>query len=104
MFGIWLLVLAVIVLAFGGAAYFAARSWRKMGARRRILGLLFLAPHFLMIACIFVSLACGHPRQGSPGFNTQFICGVLIVFVLPLPALAGTIAAVTVFGRARSRA
>jgi hypothetical protein len=104
MFEIWLLVLAVVVLAFGGAAYLAARSWRTMGTGRRILGLLFLAPHFLIVACIFVSIACGHPAQGSPGFSTQFICGVLIVFILPLPALAGTIAAVTIFQRARSRA
>ena len=97
----WMIVLAVIVLAFFAAVYFAARSWGKMGTGKRIASLLLLAPHFLLLACIVVSLLCGHPPQGSPGFNTQFVCAVLMVFILPLPALVGTVSALVIFSRAR---
>ena len=98
---LWMIALAVIVLAFFAAAYFAARSWRKMGTGKRIAGLLLLAPHFLLLACIVVSLLNGHPPQGSPGFGTQFICAILMVFILPLPALVGTVSALVMFTRAR---
>jgi len=97
----WIVLLGLIVLAFFAAIYFAARSWGKMGPGKRIAGLLLLAPHFLLLACIVVSLLNGHPPQGSPGFSTQFICGVLIVFILPLPALVGTVSALVIFTRAR---
>jgi hypothetical protein len=96
-----MLLLAVIVLAFFAAVYFASRSWEKMSPGKRITGLLLLAPHFLLLACIVVSLLNGHPPQGSPGFNTQFICAVLIVFILPVPALVGTVSALIMFTRAR---
>jgi hypothetical protein len=97
----WMIVLGVIVLAFFVAIYFAARSWGKMGPGKRVAGLLLLAPHFLLLACIVVSLLNGHPPQGSPGFSTQFICGVLIVFILPVPALVGTVSALVMFSRAQ---
>jgi hypothetical protein len=95
-----LLLLCVIVLAFCGVVYVAYRSWRKMGPKKRIAGLFLLVPHFLLVVCIVVSLLCGHPPQGSPCFNTQFLCGVLLVFILPLPALAGTVLALIMFKRA----
>ena len=72
-----------------------------MSAGKRILGVLLLSPHFLFIICLVVSLLCGHPPPGSRCFNTQFVCGVLIVFFLPLPALVGTLAAFVMFKRAR---
>jgi hypothetical protein len=96
-----LLLLCLIILAFGGVVYAACRSWRKMGAGKRIMGVLLLSPHFLLVVCIVVSLLCGHPPQGSRCFNTQFLCGVLIVFSLPLPALVGTLMALRMFRRAR---
>jgi hypothetical protein len=98
---LWLTVLCLIVLAFGGVVYAAYRSWRKMGAGKRIMGVLLLSPHFLLIVCIVVSAVCGHPPQGSHCFNVQFVCAVLVVFILPLPALAGTLAALIIFKRAR---
>jgi hypothetical protein len=95
-----LLLLCVIVLAWCGVVYAGFRSWRKMSVGKRIAGVLLLSPHFLFIVCLVVSLLCGHPPQGSPCFNTQFVCGVLLVFFLPLPALAGTITALVMFKRA----
>jgi|SRR5271163_3055737 len=98
---IWLLLPCAIVLAFCGVVYVACRAWRKMGLRKRIVSLLLLAPHFLLIVCIVVSLLCGHPPQGSSCFNTQFICAVLLLFILPLPALVGTLMAFVILKRAR---
>ena len=97
---IGLLLLGGIVLAFCGVVYAACRSWRKMAARKRIAGLLLLVPHFLLVVCIIVSLLCGHPPQGSQCFNTQFFCAVLVVFILPVPALAGTLLALLMFKHA----
>jgi hypothetical protein len=56
-----LLLLGLIVLAFGGVVYAGCRSWRKMGAGKRIMGALLLSPHFLLVVCFVVSLLCGHP-------------------------------------------
>jgi hypothetical protein len=98
---IWLLLPVVIVLLFCGAVYVACLAWRKMGTGKRIAGFLLLAPHFLLIVCIAISLLCGHPPQGSRCFNRQFVCGVLVVFILPLPALVGTLLAFGIFKRAR---
>ena len=95
-----LLLLGLIVLAFGGVVYAGCRSWRKMGAGKRIMGALLLSPHFLLVVCIVVSLLCGHPPQGSSCFNTQFVCAVLLVFILPVPALVGTLTALVIFKRA----
>jgi hypothetical protein len=99
--GLISLVLCLIILAFCWAVYVVARSWGKMSAGKRILGVLLLSPHFLIIVCIVASLLCGHPQQGSRCFNTQFACAVLFVFILPVPALAGTLSALIVFRRAR---
>jgi hypothetical protein len=98
---IWLLLPCVIVLVFCGAVLLACLAWRKMGLKKRIASLLLLAPHFLLIVCIVVSQLCGHPPQGSRCFNTQFVCAVLLVFILPLPALVGTLLAVVILKRAR---
>jgi hypothetical protein len=96
-----LLLFCFIVLAFCAVVYVGCLSWRKMTPGKRIAGFLLLAPHFLLIVCIVVSLLCGHPPQGSPRFNTQFVCGVLMLFILPLPALAGTLVALGIFKHAR---
>ena len=98
---IWVPLLGLIVLAFCGVVYAACRSWRRMDAGKRIISGLLLSPLFLLVVCIVVSLLCAHPPQGSRCFNRQFICAVLIVFILPVPALAGTLAAVVMFIRAR---
>ena len=98
---IWLLLPCVIVLVFCGAVLLACLAWGKMGLKKRIASLLLLAPHFLLIVCIVVSQLCGHPPQGSRCFNTQFVCAVLLVFILPLPALVGTLLAVVILKRAR---
>jgi hypothetical protein len=98
---IWLLLPCVIVLTFCGVVYVTGLAWRKMGLRKRIASLLLLAPHFLLIVCVVVSLLCGHPPQGSRCFNTQFVCGVLMIFILPLPALVGTLLAFGIVKRAR---
>jgi hypothetical protein len=102
MHGIWLLLLCVVVLALFGFVYLALLSWPKMSRKKRIASLLLLAPDFLIVVCIVVSASCGHPPQGSSCFNTQFLCGVLLVFILPLPALLGTLVALGMFIRARS--
>jgi hypothetical protein len=101
MYRIWLLLLGLIVLSFCGVVYAACLSWQKMGFKKRIAGVLLLTPHFLFILCIAVSLLYGHPAQGSHGFNIQFVCGVLIVFFLPLPALVCTVVAFAMFKGAR---
>jgi hypothetical protein len=95
------LLLFFLVLAFCWAVYVGYLSWPKMAPWKRVAGFLLLAPHFLLVVCIVVSLLCGHPPQGSPRFNTQFVCAVLMLFILPLPALAGTLVALVVFKRAR---
>jgi hypothetical protein len=100
--GIWLLLLCVVVLVFLGVVFLGCLSWPKMTPKKRISSLLLLAPDFLIIGCVVVSASCGHPPQGSQCFNTQFICGVLIVFILPLPALVGTLVALGMFIHARS--
>lgn len=97
-----LFMLCAIVVVFCGVVYLAIRSWPKITTRRRIASIFFLMPHLLLIACIVVSLSCGHPAQGSVCFNRQFFCGILIVFILPLPTLAGTLTAfVLLLPRAR---
>jgi hypothetical protein len=95
------LILFVLVLAICWVVYVGCRSWRKMTPWKRVVGFLLLVPHFLLVVCIVVSLLCGHPPQGSPRFNTQFVCAVLMLFIFPLPALAGTTAALVVFKSAR---
>jgi hypothetical protein len=95
------LLLFFLVLAFCWAVYVGCQSWRKMAPWKRVAGFSLLAPLLLLVACIVVSLLCGHPPQGSPGFNTQFVCAVLMLFILPLPALAGTVVALVMFKRAR---
>jgi hypothetical protein len=99
---IWFGLLGLIFLSFCGVVYAGCLAWGKMGPGKRVGGVLLLAPHFLLVGCIIASLLCGHPAQGSHCFNVQFLCGVLMVFILPLPALAGTVAAFIMFGRART--
>jgi hypothetical protein len=96
-----LLLLCVIVLAFCGVVYTGCRSWRKMSAGKRMVGVLLLSPHFLLIVCMVVLLLCGRAPLGSRCFNDQFACGVFALFILPLPTLVGTSVALSLFRRAR---
>jgi hypothetical protein len=96
-----LLLLCGIVVVFCAVIYVVLRFWRRMSAGKRIASVLLLAPYFLLIVSFAVSLACGHPRQGSDCFNRQFVCGVLIVFILPVPTLVGTVAALVLATSAR---
>jgi hypothetical protein len=100
---LWLL-LGLIVLSFCGAVYAGCVSWRRIGPGTRIAGGLLLTPHFLFIVCIVASVLCGHPAQGSRCFNIQFVCGVLVLFILPIPALVGTVIALVIFKGARKAA
>jgi hypothetical protein len=97
-----LLLLCLIILAFCGALYALGRPRQKMSAGKWIMSVLLLLPHFLLIVCIAVSLLCGHPPPGSRCFNRQFVCGVLFVFILPVPALVGTVTALVIYRRART--
>ena len=94
-------LLAAIVLALVGAVFAAARSWPKMSPRRRIIGVLLLVPHFLLIVCIVIGVLNGQAPMGSPQSNAAFSADVFALFILPVPALAGTIAALILFLRAR---
>jgi hypothetical protein len=95
------LVLLVIVLAFCGVVYAACLAWPKMRPGKRALGSLLLIPHFLLVLCIPFSLLGGSAPTGSSGWNAAFFADVLVVFILPLPALAGTVAAFVIFRSAR---
>jgi len=97
----WYLLLGGIVLSFCAVVFFVVRSWPRISPGKRVVSILLLTPHLAMNVCILVSLAYGHPQQGSAGFNAQFLCGILIVFILPLPALAGTLATVVLLVGAR---
>ena len=95
------LVLLVIVLAFCGVVYAACLAWPKMRPGKRALGSLLLIPHFLLVLCIPFSLLGGGAPTGSSGWNAAFFTDVLVVFIFPLPALAGTVAAFVIFRSAR---
>jgi hypothetical protein len=97
---LWL-SLAVIILLFCWAVFVGCRAWRNIGIKKRIAGVLLLAPHLLLIVCLIVCVAltqsCGVAAQGSRCFNAQFAYGVLTLFILPVPALVGTSVALIVF-------
>jgi hypothetical protein len=90
-------VVGAVVLAFCALIYVAVRSWRKIGIGRRIAGLLLLVPHFLLLVCMAISLRVGNAPQGSPRFNEGFAADVYMMFILPVPALLGSIVALVVF-------
>ena len=94
-----LYIFCPVVLAFLGIGYAGYRSWSRMGTRRRIAGVLLLTPHFLIIVCAVWNMLCGHPAVGSDCYNAQFAGAVLMVFILPLPALAGSLIALALFTR-----
>jgi len=87
----------VVVLALCALLYVAARSWRKIATGRWITGLLLLIPHFLLLVCIPFALQGGNAPQGSPPFNEAFAADVYMMFILPVPALLGSIASLLVF-------
>ncbi len=94
-------VIGVIVLAFCVLLYVAARSWRKIGTGRWIAGLVLLIPHFLLLVCIPFALQGGNAPQGSPRFNQAFAADVYMMFLLPVPALLGSIASLLVSSLSR---
>jgi hypothetical protein len=94
-----LYVFCPIVLAFCGIVYTGFRAWSRMGVRKRIVGFLLLTPHMLIIVCAVWNMLCGHPAMGSDCYNAQFVSGVLMIFILPVPALAGSLAALAIFTR-----
>jgi hypothetical protein len=94
-------VLGAVVLAFCAILFIAARSWPKIGIRRRIFGLLLLIPHFLLVVCIPFALRAGNAPPGSTRYNQGFAADVYMLFILPVPAVLGSIAALFVFLRAR---
>jgi hypothetical protein len=87
----------VVVLALCALLYVAARSWRKIATGRWITGLLLLIPHFLLLVCIPFALQARNAPQGSPRFNQAFAADVYIMFLLPVPALLSSMAALLVF-------
>ena len=90
-------VAGVVVLAFCALLYVAARSWRKIGTGRWIAGLFLLVPHFLLLWCMAVSLRVGNAPQGSARWNEAFGADVYMLFILPVPAILGSIAALLLF-------
>ena len=95
-----LIVLSVagaIALAFCALLYLAARSWRKIATWKWTAGLLLLVPHFLLLWCIEVSLRNGNATQGSPRWNKAFGSDVFMMFILPVPALLGSLGALLMF-------
>jgi hypothetical protein len=95
------LVLLVIILAFCGVVYAACLAWPKMRRGKRFWGSLLLIPHFLLLLCIPFSLHGGSAPMGSSAWNAAFFADVLVLFILPLPALAGTVVAFVIFRNAR---
>jgi hypothetical protein len=94
-------VLGAVVVPFCWAVHAACRSWRTMGLKKRIAGLVLLAPHFMLIVVLAISLLlslrCGVAPPGSRCFNAQFGYDVLVVFILPVPAIVGTVIALRLF-------
>jgi hypothetical protein len=95
------LVLLVIILAFCGVVYAACLAWPKMRRGKRVWGSLLLIPHFLLLLCIPFSLHGGSAPMGSSSWSAAFFADVLVLFILPLPALAGTVVAFVIFRNAR---
>jgi hypothetical protein len=49
------------------------------------------------MVCIPFALQGGNAPQGSPRFNQAFAADVFIIFLLPVPALLGSVGALVVF-------
>jgi hypothetical protein len=90
-----------IVLALGGVVYAGFRSWPRLSRGKRIASVLLVAPHFLLAACIVFAMLYSRAPMGSPRSNTVFFAEVLMVFILPVPALVGTVVALSLFFSAR---
>jgi len=90
-----------VLLVFIFALFWAYRSWGKLKRGKRILALALLAPHFLLILCFAANISCGNGGVGSACYNRQFLSAVLAFFILPLPTLIGTAAALGIFMTAR---
>ena len=95
--GIVLSVAGAIALAFCALLYLAARSWRKIATWKWITGLVLLVPHFLLLWCIEVSLRNGNAPQGSARWNEAFGADVYMMFILPVPALLGSLGSFLMF-------
>jgi len=82
-----------IVLVFILALFLAYRSWGRLKPGKRIFAVVLLAPHLLLILCFAANISCGNGGVGSACYNRQFVSAVLAFFILPLPTLIGTAAA-----------
>ena len=94
-------VAGLVALAFCALLYLAARSWRKIATWKWIIGLLLLVPHLLLLACIPFVLQGGNAPQGSARWNEAFGAEVYMMFILPVPALLGSIGSFLVFKLSR---
>lgn len=99
--GIVLSVAGVIALAFCALLYVAARSWRNIATWKWITGFLLLVPHFLLLWCIAIALKNGNAQQGSARWNEAFGAEVYMMFILPVPALLGSLASLLIFKLSR---
>jgi hypothetical protein len=99
----WIVLSAagVLALAFCLLLYLAARAWRKIATWKWITGLLLLVPHFLLLWSIEVALRNGNAPQGSARWNEAFGAEVYIMFILPVPALLGSLGALLIFKLSR---
>jgi len=85
-----------IVLVFILALFLAYRSWGRLKPGRRFFALALLAPHLLLILCFAANMSCGG-GVGSGCYSRQFVSAVIAFFVLPVPSLIGTVAALRIF-------
>lgn len=90
-------VIGVVVFAFCALLLVAARSWPKIRPRNRIVGLLLLLPHFLLLVCLALALRDNGAPQGSARWNEGFGASIYAMFLLPIPALLGSIGSLLVF-------
>jgi len=90
-------VFVAIVVVFILAAFLAYRSWSKLKPGKRMFAVLLLLPHFLLILCFAANISCASGGVGSVCYTRQFISAVLAFFILPLPTLIGTLAALRIF-------
>lgn len=94
-------IFVVLVLVFIFALYMACRSWGKLKPGKRVFAILLLLPHLLIILCFVANMSCGNGEVGSACYSRQFVSAVLAFFILPLPSLVGTLAAMRIFMTAR---
>jgi hypothetical protein len=93
------LIVAFAVVAFIWVLVIGIRAWQSPRWRNRISGILFLLPNALLIASIIPYAACGRAGEDSPCFLVPVLSVIFVDFILPLPALLGTLLALRGFSR-----